>query len=173
MKKHWGTGAKSFVKIAVSEKRMERALANIERRLLVALFVVPVVAVGIALLAGGVTDTDVPPEVHVSIAPVDGAALPAGASAIVSTPLVADGERGIAPALGTDDGFLYDILTSNNNEVTIIAATAIVDVESAPASDALAATAIADIDTTPVSDAATDNIAPDAKNWFGGGIMVI
>jgi hypothetical protein len=120
------------VKIAVSEKRMERALLAFERRLLVALFVVPAMAVGLFILVGGVMDTDAPPEVRVSIAPVTASALPDGAGVEVSTPPVADGGRGIAPALGTDDDFLYGILTSNNNEVTVIAATATAGIDAAP-----------------------------------------
>jgi hypothetical protein len=110
-------------------------------------------AVGLFLLVGGVSDTGAPPEVRVSIAPVTASALPDGAGVEVSTPPVADGERGIAPVLGTDDSFLYGILTSNNNEVTVIAATATADIKSAPASDALAATAVADVESAPASDA--------------------
>jgi hypothetical protein len=104
------------------------SLSNTEKRLRVALVVLPVLAVTLALLLSGALDTDAAPKVHVSIAPVDGAALPAGVLAEVSTPPVYDGERGIAPARGTDEDFLYDILTSNNNEVTILEATAKADI---------------------------------------------
>ncbi|MDR1292851.1 MAG: hypothetical protein LBJ91_05625, partial [Clostridiales Family XIII bacterium] len=128
------------MKIAVSKERLERALSDFERRLLVALFVVPAMAVGLFILVGGVSDTGAPPEVRVSISPVTASALPDGAGVEVSTPPVADGGRDIAPALGTDDGFLYGILTSNNNEVTVIAATAVAGIESAPASEVLATT---------------------------------
>jgi hypothetical protein len=119
------------------------SLSNREKRLRVALFVLPVLAVVLALLLGGVLDTDAAPKVHVSIAPVTAAALPDGAVAEASTPAVSDGGRGIEPVPGTSDDFLYGMLTSDNNEVTV-----------------LAATASADIKDTPLPDAATAGIAP-------------
>ncbi|MDR1292769.1 MAG: hypothetical protein LBJ91_05190 [Clostridiales Family XIII bacterium] len=114
------------------------SLSNMEKRLRVALVALPALAVVFALLLGGALDTDAVPKVHVSIAPVTASALPDGAVAEVSTPAVSDGERGIAPVRGTDDGFLYDMLTSNNNEVTVLAATASADIASAaPAINAM------------------------------------
>jgi hypothetical protein len=141
------------------------SLSNREKRLRVALFVLPALAVVLVLLLGGVLDSDAPPKVNVSIAPVTAAALPDGVVAEVSTPAVNDGERGIEPVLGASDDFLYDMLTSNNNEVTVLAATASVDIASAipetadiasaiPASNniAPAATSIADVAPTPISE---------------------
>jgi hypothetical protein len=149
------------------------SLSNREKRLRVALFVLPALVVVLALLLGGALDTDATPKVHVSIAPVDGAALPAGASALVSTPTVADGERDIAPARGTDKDFLYGMLTSNNHEVTILEATATADIASATTETANIASTTPEttdrasvtdnIGTTPAPDDATAGIAHDGR----------
>jgi hypothetical protein len=118
------------------------------------LCVVPAFAVGLVILLGGAFDSDAPPTVYVSVAPVSEGALPEGAAVEVATPVVAEGARSVESVSGADKNFPYDILTSNANDVTILAATATADVKDTPVPDA------------PVSDAPVPNAlvsdAPDA-----------
>jgi hypothetical protein len=155
------------------------SLSNREKRLRIALFVLPVLVVVFALLISGALDSGAPPKVHVSIAPVTAAALPDGAVAEVSTPDVYEGELSIDPVSGRSDDFLYDILKSDTNNVTILAATASADIDTTPASDAHGTDPRNDIpqsNSSGAATAATAEVAPATSNGngaHGGAILEI
>jgi hypothetical protein len=74
------------------------------------------------LLPGAGAAGGVPPVVDVRVAAEDGSALPEGTRLLVATVPVNEGVRTVEPGIPTDADFLYETLTKDADEVTVLAA---------------------------------------------------